>query len=101
MGDRNDEEGVGRVGNTGESIVPGQEGGDDAKGAAGAQAARAGRAVLGLQVGDAQEEEGQVEGEKEQEEGDGGLERAEEEDRGEDEPALQKTELALQLGSFP
>ena len=42
-----------------------------------------------LQVANAQQEEGHVEGEKEQEEGDRRLQRADEEDRGEDEPALE------------
>lgn len=41
-----------------------------------------------LQIGDAEHEEGEVEGEEEQEEGDGGFEGADEEDECEDEPAL-------------
>ena len=42
-----------------------------------------------MQVADAEEEEGHVEGEEEAEEGDGGAEGADEEHGGEDEPALE------------
>lgn len=43
---------------------------------------------VALQVADAEEEKGQIEGEEEEEEGDGRAEGSDEEDGGEDEPAL-------------
>ena len=91
MDDGHDEEAVCAVGDTGKRVVPGPEGGEDAEHAAGLDAVRVGRAVLVVQVANAQQQEGEVEPEEEQEEHDRGPERAEEEDGCEDEPALQLT----------
>lgn len=89
--DGDDEEAVRCIGDTGQGVVPGQERGQDTKGTSSAGQADMGFAAgRRVEVGDAEEEEGQVQGEEQQEEGDGGFQRAEQEDRGEDEPALRR-----------
>ena len=91
MGDGDDEEAVGVVGDTGEGVVPGGEGGEQAEEAAGLDDGRVGLALgVAVDVADTEQQEGQVEEEEEQEEGHGGAQGAEEQDRGEDEPALDK-----------
>lgn len=61
------------IGNTGKGIVPGQEGGDNAKTATGLGEllGRYVRAVVGSILATGKHEEGQVKGEEEQEEHDG------------------------------
>lgn len=72
--DGDQDEAVARLQDTGHGVVPGQEGGDKAKGTAGSDEAlvdgAGGRAVI--QPADGEHEEGDVEGEEEEEEGDGG-----------------------------
>lgn len=89
VGDWDDEEGVGTVGNTGEGIVPGDESGEDAKDTAGLDAGGVWCAGAVLKVADSEHEEGQVQGEKEGEKGHCGAESADEEEEGEDEPSLE------------
>lgn len=108
MGDGDDEEGVAGVGDTGQSVVPGDEvlermnremqngenvnipsnkGGDDTESAAGLQASGVGSAsATVLEVGNAEHEEGKVKAEEEQEEGDGRAQGADHHEEGEDEP---------------
>lgn len=88
MRNRNDEEAVARVRDTGECVVPGEEGSEESKVATSLDAGRVGRATRRMKVADAEQEERHVEGEEEQEERNGRLERADEEDCGEDEPSL-------------
>ncbi len=88
VSDRNDEEAVGSIGDTGQSVVPGSKGGEDAKCPAGAGAAWAWGAVDRTQISDTQEKEGEVEHEEEEEEGNGRFQGADQEKEGEDEPAL-------------
>jgi hypothetical protein len=78
MHNRDDEEGVAGVCDTGKRVVPGGEGGQNAEGASSADAAGVGVAAAVAQVTDAQHEEGHVQGEKEEEECDRRLQRAEE-----------------------
>jgi hypothetical protein len=57
---------VGSIGNAGQSVVPGQEGGQDTEDAAGDGQAFVGvPRSIGLEVGDAEAEEGEVKGEEE------------------------------------
>jgi hypothetical protein len=84
-----DEEAVASIGDTGQGVVPGSKGCQETE----ETTCLLDRDVdtsggIGLQVGDTEEEEGQVQEEEEQEEGDGRFEGAEEHDGGEDEPAL-------------
>jgi hypothetical protein len=98
VSNRNDEEAVGSIGDTGQSVVPGSKGGEDAKGTAGAGAAWAWGAVDRTQISDSQEEEGKVEHEEEEEEGDGRFQGADQEQEGEDEPALMmRLEMSVQM----
>jgi hypothetical protein len=70
MQNRDNEEAVRGVGDTGEGIIPGQEGCDDAESTSGSCQAGVRLAVLEDQIGATEEEEGKVEGEEQQEEGD-------------------------------
>lgn len=88
VGNRDDEEAVAGVGDTGQGVVPGSEGGQETEETAGLLDLEVGETVLGAQVRDTEEQEGQIQEEEEQEEGDGGLEGAQDQDEGEDEPAL-------------
>jgi len=89
VSNRDDEEAVAVVGQTGEGVVPGGEGGEETEEATGHEDRLVGL-VLGvtLDVTDTEQEEAQVEEEEQQEESDSGAEGAEEQDGGEDEPAL-------------
>lgn len=91
--DRDNEEAVGCVGNTGQGIVPGHESCNDAKGTSGPSETGVRRAIFQDQVRTSQEEECQVQGEEEEEEGDGGLQGADKEEEGEDEPALKISQV--------
>lgn len=89
MSDGNDEETVAVISKTSQGVVPGRESSQEAEESTGHLDVGVGAAVgTALQVGDAEQEEGQVQGEEQHEEGDGGLEGAEQHDGGEDEPAL-------------
>lgn len=88
VGDGNDEEAVAGVGNTGKGVVPGHESRQQTEQTTGLLDLEVGETVLGQQVGDAEQEEGQVQEKEKQEEGDGGLQGAEDQNEGEDEPAL-------------
>lgn len=89
MSDGDDEEAVASIGDTCEGIVPGSESSQETEETTGLLDVGVGVAVrTTLQVGNTEQEEGQVQGEEQQEEGDGGLEGAEQHDGGEDEPAL-------------
>lgn len=89
MSNRDDEEAVAVVGQTGEGVVPGGEGGEETEETTSHKHGLVGL-VLGvtLDVSDTEHEEAQVEEEEQREEGDGGAEGAEEQDGGEDEPSL-------------
>lgn len=78
---------VGVVGNTGEHVVPREEGSRNAKGTTG-QAEVGGDGVAGVLLAEGEEEEGQVEDNEETGKGDGGAEGEEGEEGGEDEPAV-------------
>ena len=86
-----DEKAVAAVGNTGQGVVPGQEGGEQSKEAAGLDDAGFGLAVVLDHVSDGQQQERNVQGEEEQEERHRGAERAEQEVGGEIEPALKES----------
>lgn len=89
MGDGDDEEAVAAVGNTGQSVVPGGEGSQEAEETTGFDDGRVGLArAVALDVADTQQEEGEIEPEEQQEESHGGSQGAEQQDGGEDEPAL-------------
>lgn len=90
VGDRDDEEAVAVVGDTSQSIVPGGESGQETEKTTRLLDLGVDATVHGLQIGDTEEEEGQVQEEEEREEGDGRLEGAEDQEKGEDEPALEK-----------
>lgn len=94
VGHGDEEEGVSAVEDTGEGVVPGGKSGDDAESATGADAAGLGHTGGGLEVADAEQQKGKVEGEEEEEEGDGGAEGTHEHEEGEDEPALEENKLA-------
>lgn len=66
--DGNDEERITGVGDTGEGVVPGGEGSQDAERAASFDAARVGVAAGVAEIANAQEQESQVQGEEEEEE---------------------------------
>lgn len=83
MGNRDNEEAVARVCNTGKGVVPSQESGEDTEATTGLGAGRAWD-----EVAEGQEQEGQVKGEEEEEKGDGRAEGADQEEEGEDEPSL-------------
>lgn len=95
MSNRNDEEAVAGIGNTGQGIVPGQESSENGKDASCLDDAGSGGAVSADKVADTEQEEGQVQGEEEREEGHGGAEGADQQDGGEDEPALLMSVLSL------
>lgn len=82
------EEAVPRIRNTSQGIIPREERGEQPKIATRLDAASVGARGIMMQVADAEEEEGHVEGEKEHEKGDRRFQRADQEDCREDEPAL-------------
>ena len=89
MQDRDDEETVRIVRDTGEGIVPSHEGREQGEESTGFDDGWVGRVGgVAVEIADAEEQKGQVQGQKEDEEGDGRAQRAEEEDKCEDEPAL-------------
>jgi len=90
VSNRDDEEAVAVVGQTGKGVVPGGEGGEETEETTCHEHGLVGL-VLGvtLDVTDTEQEEGKVKEEEQQEEGDSGAEGAEEQDGGEDKPALQ------------
>jgi hypothetical protein len=89
VSDRDDEEAVASVGNTSEGVVPGSESCKETEETTSLLNGDIDIVVgVPLQVGDTEEQEGQVQEEEEQEESDGRLEGAEQHDGGEDEPAL-------------
>lgn len=87
--DRRDEEAVAAVGDTGEGVVPGGEGGQETEQAAGHDHVVVDLSLAVPEVANAQHQEGQVEEEEDEEEGDGRLEGADQQDGGENEPALE------------
>lgn len=101
MSNRDDEEAVAVVGQTGEGVVPGGEGGEETEETTGHEHGLVGL-VLGvtLDVSDTEQEEAQVEEEEQQEEGDGGAEGAEEQDGGENEPSLRLLASKLHKGKI-
>lgn len=98
VGDGDDEEAVAAVQDTGHGVVPGGKGREETEEAAGLLDGGVGLAVDAAQVGDAEQQEGQVQEEEEQEEGDGGAQGAEDHEEGEDEPRLGR--LVFFLFSF-
>jgi hypothetical protein len=82
---------VGTICNTSNCVVPRHERGHEPEPATSLDDRDIGRAILGLQVADGEQQEGQIQREEEQEEGDCGLECADEQDEGEYEPALELT----------
>lgn len=89
MSNRDDEEAVAVVGNTGESVVPSGESGHETEETTGHLdgLVRLTRGVT-LDVTNTEEEESQVQEEEQEEEGDSGAQGAEEQDGCEDEPSL-------------
>lgn len=78
MSDGDDEEAVASIGDTSEGIVPSGESSQETEETSGLLDIGVGVTVgTALQVGDTEQEEGQVQGEEQQEEGDGGPESAE------------------------
>jgi hypothetical protein len=88
MQNRNDEERVASICNTGKGVIPSGECGQNAECASRADAAGVGVATAVAEVADAKHEESHVKREEEEEEGDRGLQRAQKQDEREDEPAL-------------
>lgn len=88
VSNRDDEEAVAGVGNTGQGIVPGQESSEKGKEAACLDDASGGRAISANKVANTEQEESHVQGEEEREESHGRAEGADQQDEGEDEPAL-------------
>lgn len=88
VGDGDDEEAVGAVQDTGQSVVPSSEGSQQTEETTSLLDLGVGGAVHALEVGDTQQQEGQVQEEEEQEEGHGRAQGAEDHEGGEDEPAL-------------
>lgn len=95
MSNRNDEEAVAGIGNTGQGIVPGQESSEKSKEASCLDDAGGWGAVSANKVADTEQEEGHVQAEEEGEECHGGAEGADQQDEGEDEPALLMSALSL------
>lgn len=60
MGDRDDEEAVGGIGDTSQSVIPSGEGSEESEETTGFLDLGIGDTVLREEVGDAKEEEGQV-----------------------------------------
>ena len=89
MHNRHNKEAIAIIRDTRQGIVPRREGRQQGKETSRFHNGRV-RVARGVtvEVSDAEEHEGHVEGEEEGEEGEGGLERAEDEEEGEDEPAL-------------
>ena len=91
MGNWDDEEGVAGVGNTGESVVPSDEGSKESEDTTSLDESDvSSSSTIQDEVSDGQHEEGHVEEEEEQEEGNGRAECADEEKGGEDEPSSQE-----------
>ena len=88
VGDRNDEEAVAGVGDTSQGVVPSCESSQETEHTTCLRDLGVGRVAISLQVGNTEQQEGDVQEEEEQEEGDGRLQCAEEQDGGEDEPSL-------------
>ena len=86
----NDEEAVTVVGKTGEGIVPSGKCSKEAEETTSLLDGGVRIITDGHQVGDSQQQEGQIQEEEQQEEGHGGAKGAEEQDRGEDEPSHQE-----------
>lgn len=86
--DGKDEEAVAVVGDTSKSVVPGGESSQETEETTSLGDLGVGGGTSSLQVGNTEQEEGQVQEEEEREEGDSGLQGAEEQDSGEDEPTL-------------
>ena len=91
MSDRNDEERVAGVGDTGQSVVPGSECSQDTESTTGSKASD----VSMLEVRDTEHQERKIEGEEEEEKGNGRAQRAKEQDEGKDEPALNKSQSSV------
>lgn len=80
--------------NTGEGVIPSQEGGQKSEKASSFDDGWVRVTFLvAVEIADAEQEEGEIEGEEEGEEGDGGAEGEDEEEGGEDEPALWKRRM--------
>lgn len=92
MSDRNDEERVAGIGDTGQSVVPGSEGSKNTESTTGSKASN----VSMLEVRDTKHKERKIEGEEEEEEGNSRAQRAEEQDEGKDKPALDKSQSSVQ-----
>lgn len=90
MSDRDDEEAVAAVGNTGQSVVPGEESSEESKETTGFLNLQVLATIGGHKVADGQEEESHVEGEEQKEEGDRRSQSAKQQDESEDEPTLDK-----------
>lgn len=85
---------VGIVENTSQRVIPSRKRRQQPEEPSGLDDRRVRRALgIAVQVSDAEEQEGQVQGEEEGEECDGGTERGDQEEGGEDEPALSRVEL--------
>jgi hypothetical protein len=86
--DREDEEAVAGVGDTRKSVVPSGESSQETEHTTSLGNLGVGGGASTLQVGNTEQEEGQVQEKEEQEEGDGRLQGADDQDSGEDEPTL-------------
>ena len=85
------------VGDTGKSVVPSHESGEEAEITTGLDQGCAGGTTRVMEVSSSEEEEGEIEEEEEEEECDGGLECAYQEDSGEDEPALYRVLVVCRI----
>jgi len=91
VSDRDDEERVAGVGNTGQSVVPGSECSKHTESTTSSEASD----VSVLKVRNTEHKERKIEGEEEEEEGNGRAQRANEQDEGKDEPALIRSQLSV------
>ncbi len=76
--------------NTGQGVVPSQEGGEESKVSTSLGEMLAGGRFICIEISKAQEKECQVQGEEQQEEGNGRSQCAEQEDSRENEPACEE-----------
>lgn len=91
MGNRDDEEAVAGVGNTGQSIVPREEGSQQSEEATRLHDRSIGSSTVMPEVADSEQQEGQIQREEKREERHGGLQGAQQEHEGENKPALESS----------
>lgn len=91
VSNRDNEEAVAGIRNTGQGIVPREEGSQQSKEATRLHDRGVGSSTVMPEVADSQQQEGQIQREEKREERHGGLQGAQQEHEGENKPALESS----------